>query len=77
MSPRSGWLLVNEIVPRLRSAVPLVARCVGAEARRRHMNTSTLLYHKRRLGDAVLEHFGKDIIPQLHNTHADSGLSLA
>ena len=31
MSPRSGWLLVNEIVPRLRSAVPLVAHCVGAE----------------------------------------------
>jgi len=31
MSPKSGWLLVNEIVPRLRSAVPLVARCVGAE----------------------------------------------
>ena len=31
MSPRSGWLLVNEIVPRLRSAVPLVAHCVGSE----------------------------------------------
>jgi hypothetical protein len=31
MSPRSAWLLVNEIVPRLRSAVPLVAHCVGAE----------------------------------------------
>jgi hypothetical protein len=31
MSPRSGWLLVNEIVPRLRSSVPLVAHCVGAE----------------------------------------------
>jgi predicted trehalose synthase len=31
MSPRSGWLLVNEILPRLRSAVPLVAHCVGAE----------------------------------------------
>lgn len=31
MSPKSGWLLVNEIVPRLRSAVPLVAHCVGAE----------------------------------------------
>jgi hypothetical protein len=31
MSPRSGWLLVNEIVPRLRSAVPLVAHCIGAE----------------------------------------------
>jgi hypothetical protein len=34
-------------------------------ARKRHLNTSTLLYHKRRLGDAVLEHFGKDIIPQV------------
>src|ERR1035437_4403676 len=31
MSPRSGWLLVNEIVPRLRSTVPLVAHAVGAE----------------------------------------------
>ena len=31
MSPRAGWLLVNEIVPRLRSTVPLVAHCVGAE----------------------------------------------
>jgi hypothetical protein len=34
-------------------------------ARRRHLNSSTILYHKRRLGDAVLEHFGKDIIPQV------------
>jgi len=31
MSPRAGWLLVNEILPRLRSAVPLVAHCVGSE----------------------------------------------
>lgn len=31
MSPRAGWLLVNEILPRLRSSVPLVAHCVGAE----------------------------------------------
>jgi ATP/maltotriose-dependent transcriptional regulator MalT len=31
MSPRAGWLLVNEILPRLRSAVPLVAHFVGAE----------------------------------------------
>ena len=30
MSPQAGWLLVNEILPRLR-AVPLVAHCVGAE----------------------------------------------
>jgi hypothetical protein len=34
-------------------------------ARKRHLNSSTILYHKRRLGDAVLEHFGKDIIPQV------------
>jgi hypothetical protein len=31
MSPRSAWLLVNEIVPRLKSAVPQVAHCVGHE----------------------------------------------
>jgi hypothetical protein len=44
-------------------------------ARRRHLNTSTILYHKRRLGDAVLEHFGKDIIPQvLRKPHWKDGL---
>jgi len=42
MSPRSGWLLVNEIVPRLRSAVPQVAHCVGAE------------YPEELIGDATL-----------------------
>ena len=34
-------------------------------ARKRHLNTSTILYHKRRLADAIQEHFGKDIIPQV------------
>jgi hypothetical protein len=42
MSPRSGWLSVNEIVPRLRSAVPQVAHCVGAE------------YPEELIGDATL-----------------------
>jgi hypothetical protein len=31
MTAKAGWLLVNEIVPRLRSAIPQVAHCVGAE----------------------------------------------
>lgn len=31
MSPQAGWILVNEIVPRLRSIIPRVAHCVGAE----------------------------------------------
>jgi hypothetical protein len=34
-------------------------------ARKRHLSNSTLLYHKRRLADAIQEHFGKDIIPQV------------
>ena len=31
MTSKAGWLLVNEILARLRSAVPKVAHCVGAE----------------------------------------------
>jgi hypothetical protein len=38
---------------------------LASVARKRQLNSSTILYHKRRLADAVLEHFGKDIIPQV------------
>jgi len=31
MSPQAGWILQEEIVPRLRSAIPKCVRCVGAE----------------------------------------------
>jgi DNA-binding NarL/FixJ family response regulator len=31
MSPQVGWILQEEIVPRLRSAVPRVVNCVGCE----------------------------------------------
>ena len=31
MSPQAGWLLVNEIVPRLKSAVPKSVKAVGSE----------------------------------------------
>jgi len=31
MSPQAGWILVNQIVPRLRSAVPQAVRLVGCE----------------------------------------------
>ena len=31
MSPRAGYLLVNEVVPRLKSAIPRTVLCVGCE----------------------------------------------
>jgi hypothetical protein len=34
-------------------------------ARRRHLNTSTLLYHKRRLADAIQNFMGADILIQI------------
>ena len=34
-------------------------------ARRRHLNTSKLLYHKRRLADAIANFMGSDILIQI------------
>lgn len=31
MSPQVGWLLVNEVVPRLKAVIPRSVRCVGSE----------------------------------------------
>jgi hypothetical protein len=31
MSPHASWILVNEVMPRLHSAVPHAVRCVGSE----------------------------------------------
>ncbi len=31
MSPQAGWILQEEVVPRLRSAIPRSVKCVGAE----------------------------------------------
>jgi DNA-directed RNA polymerase specialized sigma24 family protein len=31
MSPQAGWLLVDQIVPRLRAVIPRSVRCVGSE----------------------------------------------
>ena len=31
MSPQAGWILQEEVVPRLRSAIPRCVKCVGAE----------------------------------------------
>ena len=42
MSPRAGWLLVNEIVPRFRSAIPQVAHCAGAEDTEKLIQDATL-----------------------------------
>src|ERR1035438_7079743 len=58
MSPRAGWLLVNEILPRLRSSVPLVARCVGAEDSEELIGDATL--HAARILDSA-ESRGKTV----------------
>jgi len=34
-------------------------------ARKRHLNTSTILYHKRRLADAIASYMGPDIIIEI------------
>src|SRR5664279_1646945 len=60
MSPRAGWLLVNEILPRLRSAVPQVAHCVGAEDPEELISDATL--HAARILDSA-ERRGKKITP--------------
>lgn len=52
--------MVNEIVPRLRSAVPLVARCVGAEDPEELIGDATL-HAARILHSAEARH--KDITP--------------
>ena len=51
MSPRAGWLLVNEILPRLRSVVPQVAHCVGAEDPEELIGDATL--HAARILDSA------------------------
>jgi hypothetical protein len=58
MSPRAGWLLVNEILPRLRSAVPQVAHCVGAEDPEELIGDAAL--HAVRILDSV-ESRGKTV----------------
>ncbi len=34
-------------------------------ARKRRLDSSTIIYHKRRLADAIYEHFGSDIIIEI------------
>jgi hypothetical protein len=31
MSPQAGWLLQEQVVPRLRTVIPQVVHCVGCE----------------------------------------------
>src|SRR5579863_230623 len=45
-SPQAGWLLVNEIVPRLRTALPGAVRCVGAEVQEELLQDGTAIAAK-------------------------------
>lgn len=46
MSPHSAWLLVNEIVPRLKSAVPHAVRAVGCEDAEELIQDATVMAAK-------------------------------
>ena len=43
MSPQAGWILQEEVVPRLRSSIPRAVRCVGAEDAEELIQDATLI----------------------------------
>ena len=43
MSPHASWLLVNEIIPRIASAVPRAVKTVGAEDHEELIQDATAL----------------------------------
>jgi len=45
MSPQAGFLLQDQIIPRLRSAIPNVCHCVGAEDHKELKGVSHSLGH--------------------------------
>jgi len=60
MSPQAGWILQEEIVPRLRSAIPKCVRCVGAEDHEELVQDATALATKMLHN---LEVRGKQVTP--------------
>ena len=43
MSPQAGWILQEEVVPRLRSSIPRAVRCVGAEDHEELIQDATVI----------------------------------
>ena len=43
MSPEAGWLLVDQIVPRLRAVIPRSVLCVGSEDHEELVQDATCL----------------------------------
>ena len=43
MSPEAGWLLVDQIVPRLRAVIPRSVLCIGAEDHEELVQDATCL----------------------------------
>ena len=43
MSPEAGWLLVDQIVPRLRAVIPRSVLCIGAEDHEELIQDATCL----------------------------------
>lgn len=60
MSPQAGFVLQDQVIPRLRSAIPNVAHCVGAEDHNELIQDATALAAK--LMHSV-EQAGKKVTP--------------
>jgi DNA-binding NarL/FixJ family response regulator len=43
MSPQAGWILQEEVVPRLRSSIPRAVKCVGAEDHEELIQDATVI----------------------------------
>jgi len=60
MSPQAGYLLQEEVVPRLRSAVPHAVRCVGCEDAQELIQDGTAMAARMLESD---ERAGKTVTP--------------
>ena len=59
MSPQASWLLQEEVVPRLRSAIPRAVRCVGAEDAEELIQDATVIAAKMIIRAESLGKLGK------------------
>ena len=59
MSPQAGWILQEEVVPRLRSSIPRAVRCVGAEDAEELIQDATVIAAKMIIRAESLGKLGK------------------
>jgi len=71
MSPQAGWILQEEIVPRIAGAVPHSILCVGAEDRQElvcdgiTMSDSRMQSYRRKIAAKALEFMGAEVLADI------------